>query len=182
MRARCAIGLGRTLAATAVAALALVGWSIPSVHADDGFTVAGEIDGLYPGIVTTLDATVTNPYPFAIRVSSVAVVVGDAGSGCPASMLEVGGSAGSVEVAGSGTGIVPLEVRMRGSAPDACQGATWPLLFTAIGIGPPTSDLPGTSLIDPEQIPDLVALGVALALIGGTAFVRQGRRRRPRTT
>lgn len=177
MRAHCAIGIKRTIAATAMAALALVGWSVPSVHADDGFTVAGEIVGLYPGAVRTLDATVTNPYPFAIRVSSVAVVVDDAGPNCPAAMLEVGGSVGSVEVAGRATGTVPLEVRMQLMAPDACQGATWPLRFTAIGLGPATTDLPGTSLIDPEQIPDLVALGVALALFGCAAFLREGRRR-----
>lgn len=178
MRARSASGIRPTIAATAVAALALVGWSIPSVHGADGFTVAGEIDGLYPGAVATLDATVTNPYPFAIRVSSVAVGVGDAGPGCPASMLEVGGSVGSVEVAGHATGTVPLEVRMQASAPDACQGAMWPLRFTAIGLGPPTADLPGTSLIDAEQLPDLVAIGAALALVGCAAFLREGRRRR----
>lgn len=178
MRARCAIGLGRTFAATAIAALTFVAWSVPSAHADDRFTIAGEIDGLYPGAARTLDATVTNPYPFAIRVSSVTVIVGDAGPSCPATMLEVGGSAGGVEVAGHATGIVLLEVRMEMRAPDACQGATWPLRFTASGLGPETTDLPGTSLIDPGRNPGLVAFGLAMALLACAMLARAGRRHR----
>lgn len=178
MRAPCGNVPKRVLVAEVGAlVLALVGWGMPTAHAAEEFTIAGEVDGLFPGAVATLEARVTNPHPFAIRVSAVAVTVADAAPGCPASMLEVGESAGSVVVAGGSSGIIPLDVRMHLNAPDACQGAIWPLRFTAVGLGPAATDLPGTSAIGPERVPEMVAVGLGLALAGCGLFVRDARRR-----
>jgi hypothetical protein len=158
------------VAACVVAALVLVGLSASSVHAEDAFEIAGEVDGLYPGADTTLDARVTNPHPFPIRVISTTVNVRDASSGCPASMLDIGDAQATAEVPAGGTSTVRLEVRMSRSAPDACQGVTWPLEFAGTAIGTPTSGLPGTSMLDPRSPVFLAAIGAVLlvgALIAG---------------
>jgi len=164
-------------AASLIAALVLVGPGAPLVHAQDGYEIAGEVDGLYPGAETTLNARVTNPHPFAVRVIATSAAVLDASPGCPASMLEIGDSEATVDVPAGGTGTVPLHVRMSRSAPDACQGATWPLAFTGTAVGPDTSGLPGTNLLDARS------QGV-LALIGATLMAGAlllARRRRPRS-
>lgn len=158
-----------------MAALVLIGLSAASVHAQDGFEIAGEVGGLFPGADTTLDAVVTNPHPFAIRVISTTVTVLDASQACPASMLEIGDSDATVEVPPGGTATVPLDVRMSLDAPDACQGATWPLRFTGTAVGTPTSGLPGTSMIDPRSPAVLAAIGAVL-LVG--ALIVRGRDRR----
>jgi hypothetical protein len=129
-----------------VAWLIISGQATASVRAQekDEFEITGEVGGLYPGAEVTLQTRVTNPHPFPIRVTSVAATVGDAGPGCPASMLEVGGSEEAVEIPAGETRSVPLAVRMDRTAPDACQGATWPLEFrgTATDVEPATGGSP----------------------------------------
>jgi hypothetical protein len=169
------------IAACVIVAVVLIGLSAPSVHAQGGFEIAGEVDGLFPGADMTLDAEVTNPYPFAIRVISTTVTVLDASPACPASMLEIGDSHATVEVPPGGTGTVPLDVRMSLNAPDACQGATWPLEFTGTAVGTATSGLPGTSVIDPRDLAALVVIGAAMLAAGIVAISRDRRRYRRRT-
>jgi hypothetical protein len=152
----------------------------PSAHAQDGFSIAGEVDGLYPGANATLEARVTNPHPFVIRVISTSATVFDASPACPASMLEIGDSEAIVEVPPGGTGTVPLDVRMSRDAPDACQGATWPLEFTGIAVGTDTGGLPGTSMIEPHGPALLVAIGAAVMVGALIAAGRDRRRRRAR--
>ena len=168
------------VAACVIAALVLVGLSASSVHAQDAFTIAGEVDGLYPGADTTLNARVSNPHPFAIRVISTTVTVLDASPACPASMLQIGDSQASVVVPPGGSGTVPLDVQMSRGAPDACQGATWPLEFTGTAAGTPTSGLPETSMLDPRGPVALVAmmavLLVGVLIVGGRERRRRGRR------
>jgi hypothetical protein len=104
----------------------------------DGFAVAGTVDGLYPGVQTTVHATVTNPQTFTISVTSVGVTSLDASPQCPGSLLEFGDETTAVDVAPGATATVPVAVSLDAGAPDACQGATWPLEFvgTAAGDGP----------------------------------------------
>jgi hypothetical protein len=168
------------VAACVVAALVLVGLSASAVHAADTFEIAGEVDGLYPGADTTLDARVTNPHPFGIRVISTTVTVFDASLGCPASMLEIDDSQATAEVPAGGTGTVPLDVRMSRGAPDACQGATWPLAFAGTAVGTPTIGLPGTSMLGPQSPVVLAAIGAVLLVGALIAGGRDRRRRRPR--
>jgi hypothetical protein len=166
------------VAACVIAALALVGLSAPSVHAQDGFQITGEVDGLHPGAGATLEARVSNPHPFAIRVISTSATVLDANPGCPASMLEIGDLTAAVLVPPGATATVPLDVRMRVGAPDACQGATWPLEFNGTAVGTPTSGLPGTSMIDPRDPATLVAIAAALLAAALVAIGRSRRRHR----
>lgn len=170
----------RGVAAWIVASLVLVGLSAPPVAAQDGYTIVGEVDGLFPGADTTLDARVTNPHPFTIRVVSTNVTVLDANPACPASMLEIGDSRATFDVPPGGTGTVPMAVRMSLGAPDACQGATWPLEFTGTAVGTPTSGMPGTSMIVAGGTAAMAIIGAAL--VAG-ALIAAGRRRshRPRT-
>jgi LPXTG-motif cell wall-anchored protein len=164
------------VAACLVAAFALVALSAsPSVAADE-FEIAGEVEGLFPGADVTLDARVTNPYSFAIRVVATRATVLDASAGCPASMLEVGESRATVEVPARSSGTVQLPVRLSRSAPDACQGATWPLVFGGMAVGPETSGLPGTNMLDTRRHGLLALIGAAL--IAGCLLLARRRRRR----
>jgi hypothetical protein len=61
MRKPGGVGLPGDVVASLIAALVLVGLGAPSVHAQDGYEIAGEVDGLYPGAQTTLEARVANP-------------------------------------------------------------------------------------------------------------------------
>lgn len=96
---------------------------------------------------------------------------------------------------------MPLAVRMGLQAPDACQGAVWPLEFTGTAIsedGPPVSSSSGSDVSGSARAPDgmavtgtnvvrLLATAVAL-LAAGWAARRRGpalaggsaRQRRPR--
>ncbi|MBA2634984.1 MAG: hypothetical protein H0U86_18630 [Chloroflexi bacterium] len=168
------------VAACVVGTLVVVGLSAPSVRGQDGYTIAGEIDGLFPGADATLDARVTNPHPFTIRVISTSVTVLDANPACPASMLAIGDSRASFDVPPGGTGTVPLAVRMSLGAPDACQGATWPLEFTGTAVGMATSGLPSTSMIVAGGMALVVIIGTALLAGGLLAAGRHRRRHRPR--
>ena len=177
------------IAACVVVALILAGLGAPSVHAQDGFVIAGEVDGLFPGAETTLDARLTNPHPFPIRVISTSVIVLDASPGCPASMLQIGDSQMTIVVPAGGTGTVPLHVRMSRSAPDACQGATWPLEFTGTAVGmapgtPPDTSMgePWPSMPDPRSLAALFAIGAAITLAGLLVLGRDRRRRDERAS
>lgn len=174
------IGRFGGVAACVIAALLLVGLSAPSVHAEDTFELAGEVGGLYPGVNTTLDVEVTNPYRFAIRVISTTVTVLDARPACPASMLEIGDSQAPVEVPPGGVATVPLAVHMSADAPDACQGATWPLEFTGTAVGRPTTGLPETSMIDPRNPVVLAVIGAVVLVAALIASGRSRQLHRPR--
>jgi hypothetical protein len=170
------------VATCVIAALVLVGLSAPSVRAQDGFEIAGEVDGLYPGADATLEARVSNPHPFAIRVISTTASALDASPACPASMIEIGDLTAAVVIPPGGSGSVPLDVRLSAGAPDDCQGATWPLEFTGTAVGTPTSGLPGTSMLDPRTPATLLAIGAVLlvgALIAGSRDRRRRRTRAP---
>ncbi|MGH2418144.1 MAG: hypothetical protein ACRDFY_07400 [Candidatus Limnocylindria bacterium] len=177
MRGPHGVSLKGGVVAAVIASFALAGLPPPG-RAADAFTVAGQVDGLYPGAAMALDALVTNPHPFAIRVTSIAVRVDDASAGCPGSVLEVGGSEVSVVVAGGGTADIPLVIRMDVSASDACQGVTWPLAFSATAVGPPTDGLPGTSIIDARRYPQLAAIGAGLSIAALAMWMIGSRRRR----
>jgi hypothetical protein len=97
-------------------------------------------------------------------------------------MLEVGDSQETAEVPALGTGTVPLDVRMSMSAPDACQGATWPLEFAGTAVGTATSPLPGTSMLNSPGSAVVVVIGAGLlaaSLLVVSSVRRRGRRTVP---
>jgi hypothetical protein len=172
-----------------VACLVLSGQATASGRAQEKgeFEITGEVGGLYPGAEVTLQTRVTNPYPFPIRVTSVAATVGDAGPGCPGSMLEVEGSEMAVEIPAGETRSVPLDIRMDRTAPDACQGATWPLQFrgTATDAEPAAGESPfrppgrGGFAYTGANLLLLLLITLSLAAAGVLAL-RQARRRHPK--
>lgn len=152
--------------------------------------ITGGVAGLYPGADATLRMEVINPHDFAIRVASVAVTVHSAPD-CAASLLRVDTAVRDVDIPQSRTGIVPLDVHLDRRAPDACQGVTFPLTFTATAtdasgeagqqpgsVGPPRpGGTPGENIavtgVDIQQL-----LVVALGLVGaGLVALRVSRRR-----
>ena len=80
-----------------------------------------------------MPVTVQNPQSFPIDVETATAAVGDAGPGCPASNVEVTTFSGAVHVPAGGTAIVSMHFHMLPSAPETCQGATFPLTFRAAG-------------------------------------------------
>jgi hypothetical protein len=95
------------------------------------FSVAGSVQGLYPGISTHLDLRITNRMAFAIQIDTIAISVGAAGSNCPASALSVTNFSGSRIVAGHASAVQPVPISMSHAASDACQGAVFPLTYLA---------------------------------------------------
>ncbi len=119
----------------AVGALCFIGPSAAVwAPTQEGFGLSGDVDGLYPGVETTVQATVTNPHAFAIKVTSVSVASLDASPQCPGSLLAVGDLTSTVDIPAGQTGIVPLTVRLDPLTPNACQGATWPLEFSGTAV------------------------------------------------
>jgi hypothetical protein len=190
MRTRIGIRLSGTFAVGVITALTLMGDARAIVPVQQSpFEITGEVDGLYPGVVKMLDARVTNPQPFTIRVTSAGANVGDASPGCLASMLEVAGSTTAVDVPPGATGTVPLKMRMDRGAPDACQSVTFPLVFTATAVdvdsggtsGGPITIAPGSLAFTGANLVALVAIATGL-VAGGLLAARHSRRRRGRVT
>lgn len=161
--------------------------SIPTQQ--NPFEISGVVEGLYPGANATLEARVTNPQPFTIRVVATTTTVDDASPGCPASMLQIGGIREPVDVPSGATGTVPLAVHMDVRAPEACQNATFPLGFVATA-----TDVPGENAARPSvangvrglaftgaQIGALVAIAFVLLALGLLARRAARRRREPVT-
>jgi hypothetical protein len=93
------------------------------------FHARGQVGGLYPGASRGLRLTVVNRSPSPLSVTSIRVSVGDANPGCGSATLVPTSFRGSVWIQAWNIKRLKLPVRMRLSAPDACQGALYPLTF-----------------------------------------------------
>lgn len=91
--------------------------------------LSGEAGGLHPGGTVTVPVVVSNPYPFTVRITELAVTASGASPACPASVLTVEAPVGDT-VAANGSTTVAVAVRMAMNAPNACQGATFPLDYS----------------------------------------------------
>jgi hypothetical protein len=99
----------------------------------------GEASGFYPGLHQPLWVRVRNPLDDRVRVRSIRTRVGSAGPGCSSDNLVARHSRGlrqlrrgnwrHVRIPPHGSRRVRVRVWMRPRAPDACQGATFPLRF-----------------------------------------------------
>jgi hypothetical protein len=91
--------------------------------------VTGRARGLFPGKMGTLHVIVRNVNHDPIWVRRVSARVGDAGQGCSGSVLKVTPLLTRLRI-GAGKRIgANLTIKMLPSAPDACQGATFPVTF-----------------------------------------------------
>jgi hypothetical protein len=93
------------------------------------FVVSGQVEDLRPGGAQPMVLTVRNPNRVGIRVTTLTVRAGAASAGCPASSLTLPQWSGSLLVPKNGTATLTVNVTLRSSAPDACQGARWPLSY-----------------------------------------------------
>ena len=97
------------------------------------FSIFGNATGLYPGATLSVVLTVTNPQPFALEVTSITTTVGNASPVCPSSYLNVSSFNGPLHVAARGHASTTVHASMAHSAPDACEGAVFPLQYTGQG-------------------------------------------------
>jgi hypothetical protein len=93
--------------------------------------ISGQVDGLTPGIPTWLPVTVTNPAPFAVQLTRLEITVARADELCPAAVLDVGPAPTGSVIRARGETIVWVPVALSPTAPDDCQGATWPMRYDA---------------------------------------------------
>ena len=148
--------------------------------ADTQFTLTTSYTGLYPDADVTVPVTVHNPKTYDLAVHTAAVQVGDASPGCAAGYLEASSFSGDVVIPAHGDTTIPIRMHMLASAPDACQGATFPLRFTAsgspVGVQPPDGGSGGFAFTGSAAWrTTLVGVG---ALASGL-FLLFARRRRP---
>jgi hypothetical protein len=97
---------------------------------------------LYPGASADVAATVNNPNPYPVHVSSIALgaVTADAGhSGCNVSSVSVtspqtnSGAGWNVAAGGSANVDLANAISMDNTSNDSCQGATFTVALTATG-------------------------------------------------
>jgi hypothetical protein len=93
--------------------------------------ISGSVADLYPGQARSLTFLVGNPNPFRVRITSVSVTPWSASAECPSANLTVGSFAGPFEVAANDSATTTVPVTMVITAPDACQGAVFPVVYTA---------------------------------------------------
>lgn len=93
--------------------------------------ITGGVVGLYPGFSTTLTLSLNNPNPFAASVTGLTITPADASLSCPASYLQIGAFTGPLTIPANSTGTTSVSIGLSSTAPDACQGATFPLTYTA---------------------------------------------------
>ncbi|MBM2622493.1 hypothetical protein JIG36_44030 [Actinoplanes sp. LDG1-06] len=111
--------------------IALSGWHGGSSGSYDFDIKATSVRGLYPGARKPIELTFVNPYPFALRVTSIEGRLVDASRrGCrpTSSNLIVGQFDGKLPLtlqAGSRTKVGRIPLRMPNTVADACQRTTF---------------------------------------------------------
>lgn len=122
---------------TAVLGSQLVNGNNGNGNADEAarsFLVAGDVEGLAPGVTRSLSLLLSNPNTTAISVEKLSVSVGNSGTGCAGTNLRVGAFGAPVLIPSRGSAQVSLPVTMLGTAPAACEGATFPLTYNGSAV------------------------------------------------
>jgi hypothetical protein len=146
------------------------------------FTLSAQVSGLYPNATLMAGVRVDNPQSYAISVRTASVTVGDANAGCTSANLTTSPFGGAVDVAANGSGTVPIRLHMLTSAPDACQGASFPLSFEATavaGADPAAAHTPMPHMTAFTGAAGTIALALLGAILGaaGVVLVAATRRR-----
>jgi len=95
------------------------------------FPISGSITDLVPGQERTLLVQLTNPNPFTVSVNAISVRATAATAGCSVANLSIQPLPAPVLVDGSASGAAGIPIELIATAPDTCQGATFPLTFSA---------------------------------------------------
>jgi hypothetical protein len=93
------------------------------------FRVRGNVKGLYPGHVKKMRLRVRNPFDFAIRIHEVRARARRPFVGCPAKAVKIRRWHGNLKIAPHSRRIVNVRIRMKRWAPNACQGARFPIRY-----------------------------------------------------
>ena len=93
--------------------------------------IKGHVKGLYPGAQKTLRARARNKAPYAVALRSVKAKVKKAGPGCPRKAVSTKPSKGQRTIPAHRSRRIEIRVKMKASAPDACQNATFRIRFRA---------------------------------------------------
>jgi hypothetical protein len=123
------IGLGALVAVGAAAVAAHAVAALRTGLVAKSFSISGHVVGLTPGAHAALPLRIRNPWPWRIRVKSVAVYVEPSGHPCPVQSLQIRGFTGSLAVRPRSTRVLVLPVGLAATAPTDCQGATFALTF-----------------------------------------------------
>ncbi|MGO9196514.1 MAG: hypothetical protein ACLQK4_05240 [Acidimicrobiales bacterium] len=100
-----------------------------SRRATPTFSIAGKMSGLFPGKKLPLVLRLHNPNKLTITVTSVTTSVENATSKCGAKYVSVTGFSGHIAVAAGKTEKVTLHVTMKTSAPNSCEGKSFPFHY-----------------------------------------------------
>lgn len=100
------------------------------------FGISGSVTGLYPGASMPLVLTVSNHQEFTIVVTSITTSVGSPNPACASANLTVTQFIGDLSVPAKGTSNVAVTVTLTHAAPDACQGAVFPLQYIGTAVKP----------------------------------------------
>jgi hypothetical protein len=93
--------------------------------------IAGEVSGLYPGREARVTAHVVSRADHTLWLHSIRAWAKEASAPCPAELLTVRRRRMRERLPALGRVRVHLPVLLSEDAPDACEGATWPLRFHA---------------------------------------------------
>ena len=94
------------------------------------FTLSGTVESLLPGQSGRLRVTVRNTTGRRkIKVVSITATPADAAPGCDSSQLKIGAFSGRLKLRRKQTKTIVLPIMLAADAPEACQGATFPLRF-----------------------------------------------------
>jgi hypothetical protein len=93
--------------------------------------VRGHVRGLYPGAHKEMRVQVRNGLPQQVSLVSVRARVSDASPTCKRQNLSVKRFRGNKPIRAYSNTKVHVQVTMKSIAPDACQGARFPIKFKA---------------------------------------------------
>jgi hypothetical protein len=93
------------------------------------FQVRGHVNNMYPGRLATLRVRIDNPYGFPIVVRLVRAKVLNASTTCVARNLRIRPWRGRLTVPPHRHRKALLKGRMPATAPTACQGVRFPIVF-----------------------------------------------------
>ncbi len=94
--------------------------------------IKGYVEYLYPGAEVRLQLTLRNRSPQRVRVNWVKAKVRDASAGCPASYLSIPKRKKlKLKIKPQRRKGVAMRATLAQNAPRGCQGATFPLSYTA---------------------------------------------------
>jgi hypothetical protein len=100
--------------------------------------VTAQVSGLlYPGSVRPVKVRIRNLLSHRVRILTLQLKTGQPSGRCPAWAVRGGRLAVRISIARRGTHTAYASVRMLATAPDACEGASVPLSFSATLDGQP---------------------------------------------